>query len=227
MRTLRIAALLVIAGTLLSCNKAQQPNPNAGMGQALQSIRVEAGANGFLPDEIEVPPNEPVVIEFVRGGEDGCTDAVVFPATGIRHDLKPGEGRRVSLQLSPGQSVEFTCPMDMYRGRVFAAAESSSEIGSAAEEPPGDFTALKIEVNASGFNPDRIEIVAGEPRRLQFTRTAEKTCNTAVVFPSLGINRDLPLNTPVEIEIPADRAGTFAFSCPMEMSKGTVEVVAK
>ena len=59
---------------------------------------------------------------------------------------------------------------------------------------------------------------------LTFTRTSEKTCATAVVFASLNIKRDLPLNVPVTIDIPRPKRGELAFACGMNMVSGTVVV---
>jgi plastocyanin domain-containing protein len=45
-----------------------------------------------------------------------------------------------------------------------------------------------------------------------------------VVFPSLNINRALPLNEPIAIEFTPANAGDVAFACGMNMLKGAVVV---
>ena len=62
------------------------------------------------------------------------------------------------------------------------------------------------------------------PARVTFTRTSDKTCATAVVFASLNIRRDLPLNVPVTIEFTPDKAGEIPFACGINMLRGTVIV---
>ena len=59
---------------------------------------------------------------------------------------------------------------------------------------------------------------------LEFTRTAEKTCADKVVFPDIGISKDLPLNTPVAINVPTDQARRLTFQCGMGMYRSAVLV---
>ncbi|WP_394848793.1 cupredoxin domain-containing protein [Pendulispora brunnea] len=83
---------------------------------------------------------------------------------------------------------------------------------------------LKVEANEKGFTPSAISVKKGAPSHLVFTRTSEHTCATEVVFPDLGINKELPLNKPVSIDIPADQDKTLTFACGMNMYKGQVVV---
>ena len=74
------------------------------------------------------------------------------------------------------------------------------------------------------FEPSRLTLRAGVPARLTFTRMSEKTCATSVVFASLKITKELPLNEPVTIEFTPSRAGEIAFACGMNMLRGTIVV---
>jgi plastocyanin domain-containing protein len=56
---------------------------------------------------------------------------------------------------------------------------------------------------------------------LVFTRTADDGCGAQLVFPSLNIRRDLPLNEPVEVAF-TPTVGTTAFTCGMSMLRGSV-----
>ena len=80
-----------------------------------------------------------------------------------------------------------------------------------------------VKVTDSGFEPARLVLTPGVRSRIVFTRTSEKTCATAVVFPSLNIQRDLPLNAPVAIEFTPAK-GELAFACGMSMLTGTIVV---
>ena len=82
----------------------------------------------------------------------------------------------------------------------------------------------RIRVTEASFEPQRITLRAGVPARLTFTRTSDKTCATSVVFGSLNIKRDLPLNTAVTIEFTPEKAGEIAFACGVNMLRGTVVV---
>lgn len=77
---------------------------------------------------------------------------------------------------------------------------------------------------AGAYRPDRIVVAAGQPSRLVFTRTTWDGCTAAVVFPTLGITRDLPTNQAIVVDLPALPAGDYPFHCPMHMIHGTLEV---
>lgn len=72
---------------------------------------------------------------------------------------------------------------------------------------------VSIEVNDRGFSPSSVDIAPGEPVELEFTRTTEETCASSVVFPELGVTRELALNQPVRIAVPAEQPRTLAFQC--------------
>ena len=65
---------------------------------------------------------------------------------------------------------------------------------------------------------------AGSKATLTFVRTSDKTCATEVVFPELNVEKPLPLNVPVSLEVPSDAARTLHFQCGMGMFKGALLV---
>lgn len=79
-------------------------------------------------------------------------------------------------------------------------------------------------MNEEAFEPAKVSLRAGTPARITFVRTADKTCATEVVFPSLNIKRALPLNQPVEIEFTPAKSGEIAFTCGVNMFRGAVIV---
>jgi len=95
----------------------------------------------------------------------------------------------------------------------------SSESAS-AREPQGG----KVVLTEKGYEPAKLTLRAGEPARITFVRTTDKTCGTEVVFPSLNIRRPLPLNEPVVIEFTPKASGEIGFACGMNMLRGTVVV---
>ena len=111
-----------------------------------------------------------------------------------------------------------------------AASPVPATAGSTASAPPGDtqdgmkVQEARVTVTDASFDPQRVTLQAGVPARVTFTRTSDKTCATAVVFASLNIRRELPLNTPVPIAFTPDKAGEMAFACGMNMLRGTVVV---
>jgi Cupredoxin-like domain len=92
---------------------------------------------------------------------------------------------------------------------------------SKIEIPKG---AIRVTVGKEGFTPKAIEAKAGKPLTLAFIRIDQENCGTEVQFPALNIKKDLPLGKVVTVDIPAEHAGEFNFSCGMEMLKGVVMV---
>jgi len=83
---------------------------------------------------------------------------------------------------------------------------------------------VKVLVTEKGYEPAKLTVQAGQPARITFTRTTDKTCGTEVVFPSLSIRHPLPLNEPVVIEFTPRDSGEIGFVCGMNMLRGTVVV---
>lgn len=89
----------------------------------------------------------------------------------------------------------------------------------------GGVHVVAIEAGAGGYDPSQIELVAGVPVRLVFTRTTTSPCLAQVMAPDFGIEPvDLPMNEAVAIEFTPETAGTFSFACGMNMVHGTVIV---
>ena len=77
-----------------------------------------------------------------------------------------------------------------------------------------------------GFEPASLTLKRGVPARITFLRTTDDTCATKVVFPELNIEKDLPKNTPVKIDVPTDKEQKLTFQCGMGMYKSSVVVSA-
>src|SRR5262249_6352278 len=103
---------------------------------------------------------------------------------------------------------------------VGATPRSESNQPSAVPEPQGG----KVQVMEKGYEPAKLMLRAGQPARITFVRTTDKTCGTEVVFPSLNIRRALPLNDPVVIEFTPRNSGEIGFVCMMNMLRATVVV---
>ncbi len=90
--------------------------------------------------------------------------------------------------------------------------------------PPGPQGAgrFNVTVDGSGYHPSTVSVRAGQPVTLVFTRTSDEGCGQQLVFPSLNIHRDLPLNQAVEVQITPTAAAPIAFTCGMGMYRGSV-----
>ena len=84
--------------------------------------------------------------------------------------------------------------------------------------------AIHIRITTGGYEPARIEMKGGAPVKLWFTRTGEPNCGAKVVFPALGITREIPLGGSALVEIAAPPEGEIRFSCGMGMYRGMIVV---
>jgi RND family efflux transporter MFP subunit len=142
----------------------------------------------------------------------------------VRVGAGSGDGVTVLTGVRPGDLV-------ITEGSFYVRAERE-RLGLRANAAPAPASTpnaemaqeARVQVTENGFEPSRLVLKAGTAVRITFTRTSDKTCATAVVFPSLKIQRDLPLNKPVLIEFRPERSGEVAFACGMNMLKGTVVV---
>jgi plastocyanin domain-containing protein len=103
-------------------------------------------------------------------------------------------------------------------------SEPSPESSSTSLASPG---AARVAVGEHGFAPTSLVLpkgAAGSTAPVTFVRTTDQTCAKEVVFPDLGIKKDLPLNQPVTIDVPTDTSRTLAFQCGMAMYKGALVV---
>lgn len=77
-----------------------------------------------------------------------------------------------------------------------------------------------------GYHPGRILIGEGERVRLKILRREAGGCSRELVLPAFGIRRELPQGTEVTIDLPALAAGEYAFTCGMNMMRGSLVVEA-
>lgn len=84
-----------------------------------------------------------------------------------------------------------------------------------------------IKVTDKGFEPDDVKVPAGKPVTLVFERKTDQTCAKQVVITMADgskIEKQLPLNTEVEIAATFPTAGKVGYACGMDMVKGTITV---
>jgi plastocyanin domain-containing protein len=95
-----------------------------------------------------------------------------------------------------------------------------------AETPAKPATRIEIAVTTSGFDPGDITVPAKKPVTLVFTRKTDRTCAKSIVLAVDGkkLERELPLDKPVELAVTFARAGKLTYACSMNMIKGTIVV---
>lgn len=73
-----------------------------------------------------------------------------------------------------------------------------------------------------GYTPDRIEVAAGEPVKLNFYRQDASSCLEQVLLPDFNRALDLTLNQTTSVEIVPEKPGEYTFTCGMNMYRGVI-----
>ncbi len=82
-----------------------------------------------------------------------------------------------------------------------------------------------VRVNVKGaYDPDTIVLQAGRPTRLEFYRDETAACSERIVFPDLGISKNLPAFETTAIEFTPRDPGEYPFACGMGMMRGRLIV---
>jgi plastocyanin domain-containing protein len=98
---------------------------------------------------------------------------------------------------------------------------------AAADTPAKKPARVEIAVTTRGFDPDEIKVPAREPVTLVFTRKTDQTCTKSVVITledGKKLERELPLDKPIEVAVTFPKAGKLAYACSMNMAKGVIVV---
>ncbi len=74
-----------------------------------------------------------------------------------------------------------------------------------------------------GYHPNTLVVKKGIPLRLNFD-LQEESCTGTVVFKDFNIKNELKPDDVTAVEFTPEKAGSFAFACPMGMIEGTLVV---
>lgn len=94
--------------------------------------------------------------------------------------------------------------------------------GPVGQVGPDGVQQLVITVRSRGYSPSQLIAKAGVPTRLVLRSAGARGCTSAVVFPSLDVERMLPVDGDTVIDVGSLRAGTHRYSCAMGMYGGTI-----
>ncbi|WP_437512178.1 cupredoxin domain-containing protein [Sorangium sp. So ce1099] len=104
-------------------------------------------------------------------------------------------------------------------------AEETPAVAAAELAAPANVKRIDIAVTDSGFSPSTVDLKKGEPVVLRFTRTTKSECLKAIAIPDLKVEKDLPMNAPVEVAVTPEKEGKMVLQCWMGMVKATLNVV--
>ena len=74
-----------------------------------------------------------------------------------------------------------------------------------------------------GYIPDRIDVRAGEPIKLNFFRKDPSSCLEKVLLPDFNKALDLTLNQTTTVEVLPEKSGEYTFTCGMNMYRGVIK----
>src|SRR6266852_8182229 len=104
---------------------------------------------------------------------------------------------------------------------VNRVAPAGANVQQGPQAPPGS---VLVNVTMIGFDPALIAAKAGQPLKLAFFRPNAANCAREVVFPGLGIRKELPPGQTVVVDITPPKRGRLGFECGMKMLKGQLIV---
>jgi len=107
---------------------------------------------------------------------------------------------------------------------VLACKNTTADSSAAASVAADGKQRVAIRADDKGFTPSSVTLKKGQPAVLVFTRTTDETCAKEVVFPEINLKKALPLNQPVEVDVPTADARTLGFTCGMGMFKSSVVI---
>jgi cupredoxin-like protein len=112
-------------------------------------------------------------------------------------------------------------PLFSTSGFVTRVAPAGANATQGPHAPPGS---VLVNVSMIGFDPASIEAKAGQPLKLAFFRPNAANCAREVVFPDLGIRKELSPGQTVVVDITPPKSGPLGFECGMKMLKGQLIV---
>jgi len=130
--------------------------------------------------------------------------------------------KREALGLLIGLAIGAIATAAVWKAMpLFSKPAPRATIAQGPHVPAG---AVLVNVSMVGFDPATIEAKAGQPIRLAFYRPNAQNCASEIVFPDLGIKKELPPGQTTVVEITPPKTGPLGFACGMNMLKGKLLV---
>ena len=162
---------------------------------------------------------------FVVIGEDGGEFLHAHPAEemGLHSHAMGASPERITTTIGFERPGRYKLWAQFQRAGEVTVVSWALNVapGTPAEMTP-TAGAIAIRVTRSGYEPARIPIVKGQAVQLAFIRADAANCGSSVIFPDLGIRRDLPAGQTTLVELPASNRDELRFSCGMGMLKGAL-----
>jgi len=83
---------------------------------------------------------------------------------------------------------------------------------------------VEMAITSEGTVPSTVTVKAGQPLKLVITRKTDSTCVNQVVMKDFSVDKPLPLNRAVTVEITPSKTGTYSLVCGMGMKFASLKV---
>ena len=122
-----------------------------------------------------------------------------------------------------GSPISFSQLKAAFQSTSAPVADSATSAqGPMSTEPVSNN--ITITADGSGYSPRVAQAKAGQPITLTIQSKDLYTCAQSLNIPKLGIQKLLPANGSTTIQIPAQPAGTLAYTCSMGMYRAAISV---
>ena len=101
-----------------SLNMAATPS-QAAPAKGQQRVTITVDGNGYTPSSVNVKAGRPVQLTFVSKGQS-CANFISFPSLKKTLSLQKGDKRSVTYTPKKGQTLAYSCGMQMFKGKVVA-----------------------------------------------------------------------------------------------------------
>lgn len=140
------------------------------------------------------------------------------------------------LAVSAAYAAPACCVASQTSGKVIAAA-TSTRVNTSPPMPAGSTaqststaatTSTKtqeqlLEVSTS-YSPSVITVEKGKPVVLKVNRKDANNCGGTLLIPEFNVRAEIPAGQTTEVKFTPTKAGTFSFTCGMQMMKGQLVV---
>jgi len=135
-----------------------------------------------------------------------------------------GKFMKVALALALGTLVFFAFHREAIAGTQDKKSKAAPQPSAQPPKAPAP-RVIEMSVTERGYEPSPIRVKKGEPLKLVITRKTDATCATSIVIDELKLQKDLPLQQPVEIAFTPEKSGTLSYGCAMgRMISGVILV---
>ncbi|MEK7152679.1 MAG: cupredoxin domain-containing protein [Patescibacteria group bacterium] len=121
-------------------------------------------------------------------------------------------------------SVAYSIDNTADGGVLFAGQQRAGEEQQAQAQVAGNVQEIDMKISALGYDPNYIVVKKDIPVKINLQADNTAGCTRSIVFRDFGIQKTVPRGGSDVIEFTPTRAGTYQFSCSMNMARGTLIV---